>query len=108
MQEHAIEYTPDIIVHHHHGRSRLEAVRELNRNYAMGNGALYAKHWNERRWLLKNFAWDFKCLMRMFFSPKDRFGFKHKMLAETVLWNSFGFVGYLLCNDPNLPADVTV
>lgn len=91
-----IEYTPSIVVHHHHGRSRLEAVRELNRNYALGNGAIYAKHWHEHRWLLKNFIWDIKCFMRMFFTSKERLGFEHKMLAETIIWNMYGFARYVL------------
>ena len=89
-----IEYTPAIVVHHHHGRSRLEEVRELNRSYALGNGALYAKHWHERQWLLKNFSWDLKCFARMFLAPHDRFSFKHKMLAETLIWNFAGFLRY--------------
>lgn len=91
-----IEYTPTIVVHHHHGRSRPEQVRQLNRNYALGNGALYAKHWNERQWLLRNLSWDLKCFVKMFLAPRDRFSFKHKMLAETLIWNFAGFLRYYL------------
>ncbi len=38
-----IEYCPDIIVRHFHGRQDIDAVRKLVRKYCVGGGAVYAK-----------------------------------------------------------------
>jgi GT2 family glycosyltransferase len=54
-----VEYTPSIVVFHHHGRRARDEVALLNRRYAQGNGALYAKY--IRQWgLLRNLFWDVK------------------------------------------------
>ncbi|HUY68306.1 MAG TPA: glycosyltransferase family A protein [Alphaproteobacteria bacterium] len=39
-----IEYVPDIIVFHHHGRNDLIDGNKLLRNYMIGKGGLYAKY----------------------------------------------------------------
>jgi glycosyltransferase involved in cell wall biosynthesis len=38
-----IEYVPDMVVHHHHGRKTVEDARKLLHSYNVGGGALYAK-----------------------------------------------------------------
>jgi glycosyltransferase involved in cell wall biosynthesis len=38
-----IEYVPDMVIYHHHGRKRQSEGDKLFENYAKGNGALYAK-----------------------------------------------------------------
>lgn len=39
-----IEYVPDILVAHNHGRRRVEEVAQLRRSYARGRGALLTKY----------------------------------------------------------------
>jgi hypothetical protein len=39
-----LEYVPNIVVSHHHGRRTLDQARGLWRNYMIASGALYAKH----------------------------------------------------------------
>jgi len=39
-----VVYNPDIVVFHNHGRRTLDEIRRLRRRYAIGRGALYAKH----------------------------------------------------------------
>jgi glycosyltransferase involved in cell wall biosynthesis len=38
-----IDYVPDMVVYHHHGRKTVEDARKLLHAYNVGNGALYAK-----------------------------------------------------------------
>lgn len=52
-----VEYVPDMIVHHHHGRRLRAAIEELHRNYSLGNGGLCLKHLLGAPWLLKHFGW---------------------------------------------------
>jgi GT2 family glycosyltransferase len=52
-----IEYQPDLVVHHFHGRKTLDEVRKLHAQYNIGNGALYAKHCTDLK-LLRHFYWD--------------------------------------------------
>lgn len=39
-----IEYVPDVLLAHNHGRRRIEAVAQLKRSYARGRGALLTKY----------------------------------------------------------------
>ncbi len=52
-----MRYVPDMCVLHQHGRKRLAEIEELNRSYAFGNGALYAKYFRQL-WLLKHLYWS--------------------------------------------------
>jgi len=40
----AVEYVPDMVVRHFHGRRTYEDIAKLSAAYFVGNGALYAKH----------------------------------------------------------------
>jgi glycosyltransferase involved in cell wall biosynthesis len=40
----AVEYVPDMVVQHFHGRRTLDDIAKLSVGYFVGNGALYAKH----------------------------------------------------------------
>jgi glycosyltransferase involved in cell wall biosynthesis len=42
----AVEYVPDMVVRHFHGRRTHEEIRKLSVSYFLGNGALYAKHFS--------------------------------------------------------------
>jgi GT2 family glycosyltransferase len=58
-----VEYVPDCIVYHHHGRRSRAEILGLARGYAVGNGALYAKYIRDRR-LLRYLYWDLKGCLR--------------------------------------------
>ena len=58
-----IEYVPDCVVFHHHGRRDPTDIRRLARAYAEGNGALYAKFLSDRR-LVRHLYWDVQGLAR--------------------------------------------
>ena len=52
-----IEYVPDCLVYHHHGRRHQDDIARLARTYAEGNGALYAKYARDPQ-LLRHLYWD--------------------------------------------------
>lgn len=39
-----IEYAPEVLVYHNHGRTTDAEIERLNRNYLVGRGAFYCKH----------------------------------------------------------------
>lgn len=59
-----VEYVPDMVVFHHHGRSERSAVEALHRSYSLGNGGLYLKHLGRAPWLLRHFYWAFRSALR--------------------------------------------
>lgn len=52
-----IEYVPDMVVIHFHGRTSPKDVEAINHGYHIGNGALYMKHLRFAPWLVKHFLW---------------------------------------------------
>jgi glycosyltransferase involved in cell wall biosynthesis len=64
----AVEYVPDMIVYHHHGRRTPEAVLGVYRNYGVGNGALTMKHALRAPWLARARYWTVRNAVR------ERFG----------------------------------
>lgn len=92
-----IEYTPDFVVFHHHGRRDKQEVARLNRGYALGNGALYAKYLGQRN-LLRNLFWDIKGAVRELRGgpPIDPvFGFSYR---NNVFGCIAGMVRYAACS----------
>jgi GT2 family glycosyltransferase len=57
-------YVPDMIVFHFHGRKTLEAVRRQLVNYAIGTGAMAAKHVSTGTLLSKHVYWDLRKALR--------------------------------------------
>tara|TARA_R110001592_G_scaffold16881_3_gene71417 strand:- start:28438 stop:29370 length:933 start_codon:yes stop_codon:yes gene_type:complete len=51
-----MEYVPDIIAQHYHGRRTAEAVQKLVKGYSIAAGALYAKHHVHHPRLAKAFS----------------------------------------------------
>jgi GT2 family glycosyltransferase len=68
-----LEYVPDIVVYHHHGRRLPEAARRLWQNYMIGSGALYAKHILSCPSLCLQLRWDLKNLARELVMRKNLF-----------------------------------
>lgn len=64
-----VEYVPDLIVQHFHGRKEKNEIVRLNEGYHIGGGALYAKYASQWQ-LLRHFYWDTrKCFQEMFGGP---------------------------------------
>lgn len=59
-----IHYCPLMKVAHHHGRSTRAEVLGLHRSYSLGNGALYAKHWKNAPWLIRQLRWTVRACVR--------------------------------------------
>jgi GT2 family glycosyltransferase len=53
-----IEYVPDMIVLHDHGRRSINEVQKLYFGYCIGNGAIYGKHFRANKRLLRHLYWD--------------------------------------------------
>lgn len=61
-----VHYLPSLVSQHFHGRKGLSDVKDLNRSYQFGNGALFGKHpdmllarhlyWNTRNWISEWFG----------------------------------------------------
>ena len=60
-----VEYVPDMIVKHFHGRKDKSSIAHLSYGYDIANGALYAKYIRDGR-LLRHFYWNCKnCVRRL-------------------------------------------
>jgi glycosyltransferase involved in cell wall biosynthesis len=64
----AIEYVPDMVVYHYHGRKTPEQAYRLMRSYMLGSGALYAKFAFKDTDLLRPVIWDLRHAFREFLS----------------------------------------
>jgi glycosyltransferase involved in cell wall biosynthesis len=85
-----LEYVPDMVVSHHHGRKHKAVGYKLYRDYTLGTGALYAKYFFTQAGLCRPFLWDLnKSLQEILtgtnlFLPAIGFSFKHKV-AYSIL-----------------------
>jgi len=63
-----IEYVPEVLVHHNHGRKSESDAKILNRKYMRGRGAFYAKHiLKGDSTILKLAYWEFRSIAVSFF-----------------------------------------
>jgi GT2 family glycosyltransferase len=74
-----ILYEPDLVVWHEHGRRTTDCVRAVGRDYAVGNGAVYLRHWRQP-WLWRQFYWVLRGALR---EASGGPGFDH---ANGLLW----------------------
>lgn len=91
-----IEYVPDMVVFHHHGRRARAAIETLHRNYSFGNGALCLKHVRTAPWLLRHFCWTVRSACAESFGGPRFDPVLHLSHWPIVLMNLFGaltFVG---------------
>ena len=94
-----IEYVPDMVVYHHHGRKLQSEGDKLFASYAIGNGALYAKYLFKDSDLCRNFVRDVERSIQQFISGQrnyfviGNYGFYlHVWLRNCVV----GAIRYLL------------
>jgi glycosyltransferase involved in cell wall biosynthesis len=68
-----IEYAPNIVVFHHHGRKTPADARRLWKNYMTGSGGLYAKYFLRRPSLCNQVRWDLRGLTREIATRRNLF-----------------------------------
>lgn len=97
-----LEYVPDMIVFHYHGRKNIADIEALNHCYAYANGAIYAKYLFREPWLAKHLYWTFRSALR------ERFGGPRFNEALKLSWSSvlkshiMGIFGFL-CRERRAP-----
>lgn len=98
-----IEYVPDMIVYHFHGRKTNAEGKKLLRNYAIGEGALYAKYAFKEINFCRQFYWDLKNALREIIYQENLYlkNIKHGhtinfCYKEKVLLNLLGAIMYIL------------
>ena len=91
-----VEYVPDMVVFHHHGRRTSSAGHKLMRNYMVALGGQYAKYIFRHFDFCRPAYWDLKKALReivfkeKFDGPNPYFSFKH-----LVAYNMLGSMNYL-------------
>jgi glycosyltransferase involved in cell wall biosynthesis len=90
-----IEYIPDIVLFHHHGRRSPADAQLLFRKYMIGSGGVYAKYLFTSPSLCRQVGWDIKDLVREIFNRRNlllpEFGFSY---ADKVRYNILGALLY--------------
>jgi glycosyltransferase involved in cell wall biosynthesis len=90
-----IEYVPDMVVYHHHGRKSIFDGNKLFRNYMMGAGALHVKYFFKVPNLSRQFYWDVKNSIGEIISGNNTFWpgikFSHK---DKVIYSALGALRY--------------
>jgi len=85
-----IEYAPNLLVYHYHGRRVVADGKKLFQNYAMGGGALFAKYAVKAPMMCLPLWWDVKNAIREvrrgnnLFMPSLEFSYKDKLTWYTV------------------------
>lgn len=102
----ALQYCPDVVVFHNHGRRTAADRARLRRGYAIGAGALYWKHWNIGDWRgLKNFYWWGLVQIRTLLRPRPGPEALSRADVARYLWYlAQGFTGAALRFDSTRPA----
>ncbi len=90
-----VRYCPELIAYHFHGRRHPAEVRRLFDGYMIGDGALFAKHWNNG--LLRCLIGNIVNAVRSLYKPHHVFdktlGFSY---FDAALGNLRGFISYWL------------
>jgi glycosyltransferase involved in cell wall biosynthesis len=90
-----IEYVPDMVVFHHHGRKLPAEGKKLYRGYMISCGALYAKYMFAKPDFCRPLYWDAKNAVAEIFSGTNTFlpfiGFSHKDKFIYSLWGALKF-----------------
>jgi glycosyltransferase involved in cell wall biosynthesis len=90
-----IEYIPDIVLFHHHGRKSAVDAQRLFRKYMIGSGGVYAKYLFTSPSLCRQVGWDMKNLVREIRHRRNlflpEFGFSY---ADKLRYNILGALLY--------------
>lgn len=68
-----IEYVPDLVVYHFHGRKKKADGYKLFSNYFIGNGALYMKYLFVHPDFCRQFYWDLKKAVKEILNKRNDF-----------------------------------
>ncbi|MGU3537482.1 glycosyltransferase family 2 protein [Methylobacterium sp. A54F] len=89
-----IEYCPDLLIRHHHGRRDETAVQRVIDYYNEGEGALYAKYILRPRLFVNQLKWDLRdAVLELVLNRRDRYTFgvsKRRKILRTAV----GFLRY--------------
>jgi GT2 family glycosyltransferase len=99
-----VEYVPDMIVYHHHGRRSPGAVRRVHRDYDIGNGALTIKHGLTAPWLWRPRYWTARNALREVFGGPRFDPVLDVSHAPVVMHNTLGAGLFVLAKLAGLPA----
>ena len=92
----SLEYVPDMIVFHYHGRKQPSVGKQLMRGYFIANGALYAKYFFAHPNLCRPFYWDIKNAIREILSGTNTFlpaiDFSHKDKVACAMRGALRYV----------------
>jgi glycosyltransferase involved in cell wall biosynthesis len=90
-----IEYSPDVVVYHHHGRQTPAQGYSLFRGYMIQMGALYAKYLFKDADLCRQIYWDIRNAAEELITGRNTFmpaiGFSH---CDRLRYNALGAVRY--------------
>jgi GT2 family glycosyltransferase len=89
-----IEYVPDMVVFHHHGRKSISEGRKLFQIYMIGLGGLYAKYIFNNPVLCRPFYRDIKLTVRGIISGKNKYNFIGFSYKRMVACNLLGAARY--------------
>jgi glycosyltransferase involved in cell wall biosynthesis len=92
-----LEYVPNLVVYHYHGRRAVADGKKLFQNYAMGGGALFAKYAVRAPGLCRPIVWDVKNAIREVRCGSNLFmpslGISHK---DKLKWYTVGAVRFVM------------
>jgi glycosyltransferase involved in cell wall biosynthesis len=99
-----LEYVPDMTVFHHHGRKTNAQGKRLHRDYAIGDGALYARYLFKHPSFCRPFYWSCKNALREIITGSNTFlpdiGFSNR---DKVAGNLRGAARYFFMRTKERP-----
>jgi glycosyltransferase involved in cell wall biosynthesis len=99
-----IEYVPDMVVLHYHGRKTEDVGYKLLKNYMIGSGALYAKYLFRHPNFCRPFYWDMKHAIKELLTGSNTFlpaiGFSHR---DKVAYAVRGAIRYFFMHKEGVP-----
>lgn len=90
-----VEYRPELVVKHFHGRRDLKDIEKLHSGYSYGNGALYAKYMFDRRSNMRGMLrWDIRQAVKEAFGGRKLDAAMGLTYRATVQQNLAGVLAY--------------
>jgi glycosyltransferase involved in cell wall biosynthesis len=90
-----VEYWPELVVKHFHGRRDIKDIQKLHNGYSFGNGALYAKYMFDRRSNMRGMLrWDIRQAVKEAFGGRKLDADMGLTYRGTVQQNLAGVLAY--------------